>query len=72
MHSLRIALVLAAGIAMTCPRARAVDEVFDFEVLRYNAKMLAAKPFAPRTSPVPDALLKLSYDNLYKYKKKYP
>jgi len=58
----RITLLLAAGFAAACPRARAADEVFDFEVLRYDAKMLAAKPYAPKPSSVPEALLKLTYD----------
>jgi len=58
----RAVLVLAAGVAMSLEGARAADEVFDFEVLRYEAKMLAAKPYAPKPSTVPDSLLKLSYD----------
>ncbi len=58
----RIALFFAAGLAAACARVRAGDEVFDFEVLRYDAKMLAARPYAPKPSPVPEALLKLSYD----------
>ena len=36
--------------------------MFDFETLRYNAKMLASKPFVQRPVDVPEALLKLSYD----------
>ena len=58
----QIALILAAGLAAACTRARAADDVFDFEVLRYNAKMLASKPYLPKPSTVPDSLLKLSYD----------
>jgi glucans biosynthesis protein len=62
MSSRRTVLFLAAGLAAACLRSLAADEVFDFEVLRYDAKMLAAKPYAPRPSSVPEALLKLSYD----------
>lgn len=36
--------------------------MFDFETLRYRAKMLAASAYAPRATTVPDALRKLSYD----------
>jgi glucans biosynthesis protein len=43
--------------------AWAADEMFDFETLRYRAKMMAAKPYAPRTSTVPESLQKLSYDD---------
>ncbi|HMD62117.1 MAG TPA: glucan biosynthesis protein, partial [Opitutaceae bacterium] len=58
----RAVLILAAGIAAACPRGRAADDVFDFEVLRFDAKMLASKPYVPKPSPVPEALLKLTYD----------
>ncbi len=43
-------------------RARAADEMFDFETLRYRAKLLAAKPYAVPKPRVPEWLLKLSYD----------
>ena len=42
--------------------ARASNEMFDFETLRYRAKMLAARAYAPRATTVPEALRKLSYD----------
>ena len=42
--------------------AHAAEEMFDFETLRYRAKMLAARPYAPRATTVPEALRKLSYD----------
>ena len=48
-------LALAVGL-------RAADEMFDFETLRYRAKMLAAKPYVARPSTVPASLLNLSYD----------
>jgi glucans biosynthesis protein len=43
-------------------RVHAADEIFDFDVLRYRAKMLAAKPYVQRASTVPEVLRKLSYD----------
>ncbi len=49
------------GVVVTV--ARAADEMFDFETLRYRAKMLAAKPYAPRASTVPESLRNLSYDD---------
>jgi periplasmic glucans biosynthesis protein len=61
MNSRRIPLFLAAGLAAACTRARA-EEVFDFEVLRFNAKMLAATPYVQNPSTVPAPLLKLDYD----------
>ncbi len=42
---------------------RAADEMFDFETLRYRAKMLAAKPYAQRATTVPESLRSLSYDD---------
>ena len=53
-----LALLLPAALSLP---ARA-DEAFDFEVLRYQAKMLASKPYAPHPVDVPEALLKLTYD----------
>ncbi|HEY8931942.1 MAG TPA: glucan biosynthesis protein G [Rariglobus sp.] len=41
---------------------RANDVPFDFEVLQYRAKTLAAKPYAERPNRVPEALQKLTYD----------
>lgn len=41
---------------------RADDAPFDFEVLQFRAKTLAAKPYAERPSRVPDALRALTYD----------
>ena len=57
----RSLLFLTACLGAACVRARA-DDVFDFEVLRFHAKMLAAKPFVQAPVSVPDALLKLNYD----------
>jgi glucans biosynthesis protein len=62
MRSIRKLLLASAlvTVALTC--ARAAEEVFDFEVLRYSAKMLAAKPFERVPVNVPEPLLKLTYD----------
>jgi glucans biosynthesis protein len=54
-------LLLLACLGAACGHALA-DDVFDFEVLRYQAKMLAAKPFVQAPVSVPEALLKLNYD----------
>jgi glucans biosynthesis protein len=62
MKYTKILVLAATSIAIACPRGRAAEVVFDFEVLRYEAKMLAAKPFAPRPVNVPSSLLKLNYD----------
>jgi periplasmic glucans biosynthesis protein len=54
-------LGLALGL-LAAQSGRAAGEMFDFEVLRYRAKMLAAQPYAERPSRVPEQLLKLTYD----------
>jgi glucans biosynthesis protein len=54
-------LFLGACLGAACAQGRA-DDVFDFEVLRFNAKMLAAKPFEQVPVSVPEPLLKLNYD----------
>ena len=45
---------------------RGADEVFDFETLRYRARMLAARPYEVRVTAVPELLRKLSYDEYRK------
>jgi glucans biosynthesis protein len=57
----RSLLIIAAGLAAGCLQVRA-DDVFDFEMLRYSAKLLAAKPFVQRPVSVPEPLLRLNYD----------
>ena len=42
---------------------RAADGIFDFETLRYRARMLAARPYAPPATTVPESLRRLSYDD---------
>ena len=56
--------LLFAGFTMilTAAFAGASDVPFDFEVLQYRAKALAAKPYAERPNRVPQSLRKLSYD----------
>lgn len=51
------ALLLVLGAS-----SRAGEDLFDFETLRFRAKMLAARPHVPRASTVPESLRKLSYD----------
>ena len=46
----------------TAPLLRAADAPFDFEVLQFRAKTLAAQPYKPHPSRVPDWLLKFNYD----------
>ena len=56
LHLLGLALTLFSA-------ALHADNVpFDFEVLQFRAKELAAKPYGERASRVPDSLKKLSYD----------
>ena len=42
---------------------RAADGIFDFETLRYRARILAARPYAPPATTVPESLRRLSYDD---------
>ena len=59
----RLLLAVTVGTTLAeTSRGRGTDQVFDFEVLRYEAKMLAAKPFVPTPVNVPASLLKLNYD----------
>jgi glucans biosynthesis protein len=61
MPSLR-SVLLAAEILGFLSAPVLADDAFDFDVLRYHAKMLAAKPYVQHPVDVPPALLKLSYD----------
>ncbi len=56
-------LLALLGLLALAPFARAADETLDFEMLRFRAKQLAAKPYAPRPSTVPQSLRELSYDD---------
>ena len=65
MHTPRILSVfLVISLSLFAYTAKAAGEIFDFEVLRYKAKMLATKPYEQRTIKVPDWLLdpQFSYD----------
>jgi len=55
-------LLLAVFISFNAAAAMAADLPFDFEVLQFRAKNLAAKPYVQRPSKVPKALQDLSYD----------
>jgi glucans biosynthesis protein len=61
-RSLRLFVVLAS-LGLLLAAARGSGEPFDFDTLRYRAKLLAEAPFAQPAS-VPDWLSKLSYDDL--------
>ena len=54
-------LALLSFVALAAA-ARAAGELFDFETLRFRAKMLAANPHVPRPATVPEALRRLTYD----------
>ena len=58
----RLLTVLLGSLALA-QLARATNEMFDFETLRFRAKMLAAKPYEPRPPTVPESLRRLSYDD---------
>jgi len=55
-------LFLAGLICLNAAVAIAADMPFDFEVLQFRAKALAAKPYVQRPTKVPKALQELSYD----------
>ena len=55
-------LLLVGLICLNAAAAMAADMPFDFEVLQFRAKSLAAKPYVQRASKVPKALQELSYD----------
>ena len=58
MKKLTLLMVALVGISIV----RADDVPFDFEVLQYRAKALAARPYAAPATRVPESLRKLSYD----------
>lgn len=55
-------LLLGLSLIFSTTVAFANDVPFDFEVLQYKAKTLAAKPYAERPNRVPESLRKLNYD----------
>ncbi|MDE3083850.1 MAG: glucan biosynthesis protein, partial [Verrucomicrobiota bacterium] len=56
------ALLLTLGVLLFARAVRADEAPLDFDTLRYRAKLLAAKPYAPPPSRIPQSLLKLTYD----------
>jgi glucans biosynthesis protein len=60
---MKLLRLLALGVLVMAGVARGhAEDTFDFEVLRYRAKVLASKPYLPAPVDVPEALRKLSYD----------
>ncbi|MCX6952471.1 MAG: glucan biosynthesis protein [Verrucomicrobia bacterium] len=59
---LRALLLSLVSLLALAASVRAAEGMFDFEMLRYRAKMLAAQPYAQRPRTVPDSLLALDYD----------
>jgi periplasmic glucans biosynthesis protein len=49
-------------LVCVAPALRAASDLFDFEVLQFRAKALAAQPYQPRPSRIPSWLLKFNYD----------
>lgn len=58
----RLLRTLALLTLLLPAAARAADELFDFDVLQFRAKALAAKSYAEPRTRVPDWLLKFNYD----------
>lgn len=58
----RSLLVFVLAAVLVNQKMRASEGVFGLEVLRYRAKLLAAKPYVPRPSRVPEKLMRLTYD----------
>jgi glucans biosynthesis protein len=63
---LDLSTALLALTLLGLPAVQAADVPFDFEVLQFQAKTLAAKPYEPRASRVPKRLTDLTYDQ-YRY-----
>jgi len=55
-------VLVCAGLLAASAAVRARDEAFDFEMLRFKARMLAGKPYEPPPSLVPNSLRRLDYD----------
>ncbi|MET0262666.1 MAG: glucan biosynthesis protein G [Rariglobus sp.] len=55
-------LLLGLTLISIGTAVRANDVAFDFEVLQFRAKTLAAKPYEDRPNRVPESLRKLNYD----------
>ena len=57
-----IRLSVVFNLLVFVAAARGAEDVVDFDVLRYRAKMLAMQPYAARSQAVPESLAKLTYD----------
>ena len=62
MSAHRLLALIAALVLVRAAPAIASGDAFDFEVLRFQAKILASKPYTPGPAVVPEGLLKLTYD----------
>ncbi len=62
MKRLLTAATCIASLAVTAVASKGNDMPFDFEVLQFRAKALAAKPYTTHESRVPDSLRNLTYD----------
>ena len=56
-HSFFVLWFVASGLALS-----AADRTFDFDVLQFRAKALAAQPYAEPKPNMPEWLMKLDYD----------
>jgi glucans biosynthesis protein len=62
MNRIYSAALLACLLPFGATSSHADELPFDFEVLQFRAKSLAAKPYASHEKPVPAALKNLTYD----------
>jgi glucans biosynthesis protein len=62
MNFRRSGILVSACLVLGCASTRGAEKLFDFDVLRYRAKLLAAKPYVARPTRVPEKLLRLTYD----------
>ena len=62
MKRLLISTTLIASLFTTVTSSQAQEPPFDFEVLQFRAKALAAQPYTSHEKPTPDTLRNLTYD----------
>jgi len=63
MKARRLTLLLVfASLVPAAAVARPGDDLFDFEMLRYRARTLAARPYEPPPNLLPKSLRQLNYD----------
>src|ERR1039458_5405850 len=58
----RSLLLFVLGFCTVAAAVRADDMPFDFDTLRYQAKLLAIRPYLPQPQRIPESLQKLTYD----------